>query len=247
MPSVDVVVPVYNEEKALPRSIPLLHRFLSSDAFPYDWRIVIADNASIDGTRAVAERLARELAGVQYLYIPVKGRGYALKQAWGQSTMEIVSYMDADLSTHLSAFPPLIQAIAEEGFDIAAGSRLAPRARVKRSLHRRVLTRGYNLLIRGLFATRFSDAQCGFKAARATVARRLIPLIEDNGWFFDTELLILAEKRGYRVKDVPVIWDEDKDTRVNVPLTIVEDLLGLARLRRKRPWRRGEEERAEPP
>ena len=151
--------------------------------------------------------------------------------------MEIVSYMDVDLSTGLEAFPLLIAAIAEEGYDLAVGSRLMADSRVKRSLGRRLLTRGYKLIIKAMFQTRFSDAQCGFKAARTEVARRLMPLIEDNNWFFDTELLILAEKGGYRVKDVPVAWVEDFDTRVNVPKTIAEDLRGLARMRLRRPWR----------
>ena len=151
--------------------------------------------------------------------------------------MDIVSYMDVDLSTGLDAFPPLIAAIAEERYDLAVGSRLLAQSRVRRSLQRRILTRGYRTIIKALFWTRFDDAQCGFKAVRADVARRLIPLIEDNNWFFDTEMLILAEKAGYRVKDIPVAWVEDLDTRVDVPKTVTEDLMGLARMRLRRPWR----------
>jgi len=235
--SVDVVVPVYNEEEALPRSIPVLREFLAGEAFPYEWRIVIADNASVDGTPEASRRLAEQFPGeVVYVRIEEKGRGRALKRTWSDSPMEIVSYMDVDLSTGLEAFPLLISAIAEEGYALAVGSRLLPDSRVNRSLGRRALTRGYSLIIKAMLWTRFSDAQCGFKAARADVARLLIPLIEDNNWFFDTEMLILAEKAGYRVKDVPVAWVEDFDTRVNVPKTISEDLLGLARMRLRRPW-----------
>ena len=246
MTGVDVVVPVYNEEQALPRSIPLLRELLAGEEFPYEWRIVIADNASIDGTPEVSRRLAEQFPGeVVYVRIEEKGRGRALKRTWSESPMEIVSYMDVDLSTGLEAFPALIGAIAEGGYELAAGSRLMAGSRVKRSLKRRLLTRGYSLIIKTLFRTRFSDAQCGFKAVRADVARVLIPLIEDNNWFFDTEMLILAEKAGYRVKDVPVAWVEDMDTRVNVPKTIGEDLRGLTRMRRRRPWlkvRRGGED-----
>lgn len=237
MTSVDVVVPVYNEEEALPRSIPVLREFLASEAFPYEWRIVIADNASVDGTPEASRRLAEQFPGeIVYVRIEEKGRGRALKRTWSDSPMEIVSYMDADLSTGLEAFPLLISAIAEEGYALAVGSRLLPDSRVNRSLGRRALTRGYSLIIKAMLWTRFSDAQCGFKAARADVARLLIPVIEDNNWFFDTEMLILAEKAGYRVKDVPVAWVEDVDTRVNVPKTVSEDLLGLARMRLRRPW-----------
>ena len=239
MTSVDVVVPVYNEERALPQTIPVLRAFLAGPSFPYDWRIVIADNASVDATPNVAQRIASESGGqVEYVRIEAKGRGRALKHTWLASPMEIVSYMDVDLSTGLEAFPALIAAIAEEGYDLAVGSRLAPGSQVKRSPRRRALTRGYNLLIKMMFRTRFGDAQCGFKAVSRQAAQRVVPLIEDNNWFFDTELLILAEKLGYRVKDVPVSWLEDLDTRVNIPSTIVEDLRGLLRLLRQRPWRR---------
>jgi len=235
--TVDVVVPVYNEEYALPRTIPKLRDFLSEPGFPYSWRIVIADNASVDSTPEVGRRLADEYGDqVEYVRIEAKGRGRALKRTWLESPMEIVSYMDVDLSTDLEAFPALIGAIAEEGYDVAVGSRLAPKSRVKRSLGRRVLTRGYNLLIKATFSTRFSDAQCGFKAVSRQAAQRVVPLIEDNNWFFDTELLILAEKLGYRVKDVPVAWVEERDPRVKIAGTITEDLQGLLRLRLRRPW-----------
>jgi len=237
--SVDVVVPVYNEERALPQSIPVLQKFLSEPAFPHAWRIVIADNASIDGTPAVGARLAAESGSqVEYVRIERKGRGFALKQTWLGSPMDIVSYMDVDLSTGLGAFPALIEAIASGGYDVAIGSRLATGSKIKRSLKRRILTRGYNTIIKAMFGTRFSDAQCGFKAVSQKAAQRIVPLIEDNNWFFDTELLILAEKLGYRVKDIPVEWVEDMDTRVKIAATVTEDFRGLVRLRRGRPWRR---------
>ncbi len=238
MTTVDVVVPVYNEERALPQSIPVLRDFLAGPDFPFEWRIVIADNASIDNTPAVGQDLAGANSGkVEYVRIERKGRGFALKQTWLASPMDIVSYMDVDLSTGLEAFPALIGAIANDGYHVAVGSRLAAASQITRSLKRRVLTRGYNALIRATFRTRFSDAQCGFKAVSREAAHRIVPLIEDNNWFFDTELLILAEKTGYQVKDVPVRWVEDMDTRVKIAATVTEDLRGLLRLRTGRPWR----------
>ena len=195
MTTVDIVIPVYNEEQALPRTIPTLRDFLSEPAFPYSWRIVIADNASVDGTPDVGRKLADEHGDdVEYVRIERKGRGRALKQTWLASPMDIVSYMDVDLSTGLEAFPPLIGAIAEGEYDLAIGSRLAPGSQVQRSLQREVLSRGYNLIIKATFFSRFSDAQCGFKAVSRRAAQRILPLIEDTNWFFDTELLILAEK-----------------------------------------------------
>lgn len=238
MTTVDVVVPVYNEERALPESIPTLQEFLESPKFPYEWQIIIGDNASIDNTPEVSRKLEEQSNGqIRYVRIERKGRGYALKQIWGASEADIVSYMDVDLSTGLEAFPKLIGGIAEKGYDVAIGSRLAGKSNVTRSLKRRVLTRGYNSIIKGMFWTRFSDAQCGFKAVRTSVFKRILPLIEDNNWFFDTELLILAEKMGHRVYDVPVRWVEDTDTRVKIAATVTEDLKGLMRLRVNRPWR----------
>jgi glycosyltransferase involved in cell wall biosynthesis len=237
MSTVDVVIPVYNEEKALPGTIPVLRRFLGSDAFPYDWRVVIADNASVDDTPDVGRHLAQASAGeVEYVRIERKGRGYALKQTWGQGTADVMAYMDVDLSTGLDAFPALVRAVAEDGYGVATGSRLMARSKVTRSLRRTVLSRGYNLIIKAMMQTRFSDAQCGFKAISREVAQRLLPLIEDNNWFFDTELLVLAEKAGYRIKDLPVEWVEDQDTRVKIGATIGEDLKGLWRMRTGKPW-----------
>ncbi|MCH8050958.1 MAG: glycosyltransferase family 2 protein [Chloroflexi bacterium] len=238
MTRVDVVIPVYNEERALPQSIPELRAFLAGADFPYDWRIRIADNASIDDTPAVSRELEKQFPGeVEYVRIERKGRGFALKQVWGEGDAEVRTYMDVDLSTGLEAFPALTKAVAEDGYGVAIGSRLMKGARVTRSLKRRILTSGYNTMIKGMFFTRFSDAQCGFKAISREVAERVLPRIENNNWFFDTELLILAEKMGYRIKDVPVRWVEDTDTRVKIGGTIMEDVRGLVRMRRERPWR----------
>ena len=238
MTRVDVVIPVYNEERALPQSIPELRAFLAGADFPYDWRIRIADNASIDNTPAVSRELEKQFPGeVEYVRIERKGRGFALKQVWGEGDAEVRTYMDVDLSTGLEAFPALTKAVAEDGYGVAIGSRLMKGARVTRSLKRRILTSGYNTMIKGMFFTRFSDAQCGFKAISREVAERVLPRIENNNWFFDTELLILAEKMGYRIKDVPVRWVEDTDTRVKIGGTIMEDVRGLIRMRRERPWR----------
>ncbi len=234
MASVEVVIPVYNEEHVLAQSVETLRRFLA-DNLPHSWRIVVADNASTDGTLAVAERLAQEHEKeVAPLHIPQKGRGRALRAAWLGSEADVLAYMDVDLSTDLAAFPPLVAAIVDEGYDVAIGSRLAKGAQTTRSFRREFISRCYNLLIKALFFTRFADAQCGFKAISRQAAQELVPLIENEEWFFDTELLILADKGGYRVKEIPARWTEDPDTRVNIKSTVMEDLRGLARMRRRR-------------
>ncbi|MEX2237559.1 MAG: dolichyl-phosphate beta-glucosyltransferase [Dehalococcoidia bacterium] len=233
MPRLDVVIPVYNEERALPAAIERLSAHL--DGYKHDWRIVIADNASIDRTADVAARLAKA-ERVEYVRIPRKGRGGALKQVWLASDADILSYMDVDLSTDLHALPDLIGAIVVEGYDLATGSRNMRGSKLHRSLGRRALTWTYNHLLRAFLGVGFSDAQCGFKAISREAAQALLSDIEDNNWFFDTELLVIAEKAGYRVKDIPVTWIEDKDSRVNIPATIAEDLRGMWRLRRGKPW-----------
>lgn len=231
MASVDIVIPVYNEEHVLARSVSTLRAFLR-DNLAHTWRVVVADNASTDGTLRVAQALAEQYPGeVAIVNLPQKGRGRALRAAWLGSEADVLAYMDVDLSTELSALPPLVDAIAVGGYDVAIGSRLARGAQTTRSLRREVISRVYNLLIKAVHFTRFSDAQCGFKAISRQAARELVPLVKSEEWFFDTELLILAEKGGYRIKDIPVRWVEDPDTRVKIASTVSEDIRGLLRLR----------------
>ena len=230
VPVVDVVIPVYNEERDLGPSVRRLHAYLTNE-FRFSSVITIVDNASRDGTLAVAEGLARELAGVRVIHLDQKGRGRALRAAWLRSEAEVVAYMDVDLSTDLKALLPLVAPLISGHSDVAIGSRLAHGARVKRGPKREIISRGYMLILRLALGASFSDAQCGFKAVRATVARQLVPRIEDETWFFDTELLILAKRAGMRVHEVPVDWTDDLDSRVAILRTALDDLRGVARLR----------------
>jgi glycosyltransferase involved in cell wall biosynthesis len=228
-PQVEIVVPVYNEEHVLRRSIERLHRFLG-DGFPFTWRIVIADNASTDGTLAAARRLAYELPDVQVLHLPEKGRGRALRAAWSATDAEVAAYMDVDLSTDLRALLPLVAPLLSGHSEVAIGTRLAPGSRVQRGAKRELISRAYNRILHTVLRARFSDAQCGFKAARTDALHNLLPAIRDEAWFFDTELLVLAQRRGMRVHEVPVDWVDDPDSRVEVVPTAIEDLRGVARL-----------------
>jgi len=229
--TVDIVVPVYNEERVLRRNIETLRSFLLETNFPYRWQVVIADNASRDRTLEVARELAAEYPEVRVLHLNQKGRGRALRAAWLGSEADVVCYMDVDLSTNLRALEPLIRAVAEEGYDLAIGSRLMPASRTTRSLKREVISRAYNLLIKLMFFNRFSDAQCGFKAISRRAVQALVPLVRDQSWFFDSELLLLAEHFGYKIKEIPVEWVEDLDSRVNILKTAWADVLGLIRVR----------------
>lgn len=229
---VDIVVPVHNEAETLRASILRLHDFLRS-SFPLSWQITIADNASTDTTCDLARGLADELVGVRVLHLEEKGRGRALRAAWLASESPVVAYMDVDLSTELEALLPLVAPLVSGHSDLAIGSRLAHGARVVRGPKREVISRGYNLLLKVTLRSGFSDAQCGFKAIRSEVARELLPLVEDEAWFFDTELLVVAEHNGLRIHEVPVDWVDDADSRVDVVRTATSDLQGILRMVRR--------------
>jgi glycosyltransferase involved in cell wall biosynthesis len=222
---------VFNGAARLAASVAQIRRFLNEQC-PWDSEILIVENGSTDGTWEIAKTLATTYANVEVMHLEQRGRGRALKHAWQASHADVLAYMDVDLSTDLSAFPSLIQVLAEGNYDLAIGSRLLEASQTRRSLKRELISRAYNRLVRQVFQTRFSDAQCGFKGIRNSVARELLPLVADNGWFFDTELLVLSEKLGYRIRDIPVRWVENPDSRVKLFHTIVGDLRGLIRLRR---------------
>jgi putative flippase GtrA len=231
VPVLDVVVPVYNEEAALTDSVHRLHRHLR-DTFPYPVRITIADNASVDDTPRIAAELADELADVRVVRLEQKGRGRALHQVWSDSDAAVLAYMDVDLSTDLAALAPLVAPLISGHSDLAIGTRLSRGSRVVRGAKREIISRCYNFILRSTLAARFSDAQCGFKAIRADVAHRLLPHVADTGWFFDTELLVLAERSGLRIHEVPVDWVDDPDSRVDIVATAAADLKGVGRLLR---------------
>jgi len=228
-PDVEIVVPVYNERLAVEASVRRLHGFLTA-TFPFSWRIVIADNASTDDTLAIARRLSYELRGVEVLHLPAKGRGRALRAAWSASDAGAVAYMDVDLSTDLAGLLPLVAPLLSGHSDLAIGTRLGRGARVERCRRRELISRAYNRLLRLVLRARFSDAQCGFKALRADAVTELLSDVRDEEWFFDTELLVLAQRRGLRIHEVPVDWVEDTDSRVDVVRTALADLRGVARL-----------------
>jgi putative flippase GtrA len=227
----DIVIPVFDEERDLPGSVRRLHHFLATEV-PYPARITVADNASTDGTLAVARQLARELPDVDVIHLDAKGRGGALQEAWMSSTASVVAYMDVDLSTDLTALMPLVAPLISGHSDVAIGSRLSASSRVVRGPKREFISRSYNLILRGALGARFSDAQCGFKAVRADVAHQLLPLVADTGWFFDTELLVIADRAGLRIHEVPVDWIDDPDSRVDVLHTAINDLKGCWRVGR---------------
>ncbi|WP_395310552.1 glycosyltransferase [Mycobacterium sp. AMU20-3851] len=230
-PVVDIVVPVFNEQAALENSVRRLHRHLQ-ESFTFAVRITIADNASTDDTPRIAAELAAELAEVRVVRLEEKGRGRALHAVWSASDAPVLAYMDVDLSTDLAALAPLLASLISGHSDLAIGTRLNQSSRVVRGAKREFISRCYNLILKSTLHARFSDAQCGFKAIRSDVARELLPYVADTGWFFDTELLVLAERSGLRIHEVPVDWVDDPDSRVDIVATAKADLLGIGRLLR---------------
>jgi 4-amino-4-deoxy-L-arabinose transferase-like glycosyltransferase len=228
-PVVDVVLPVYNEVAALSAAVGRLRDYLD-ERLSWTWCITVADNASTDGSWEKAKQLAAVMPEVRVVHLDAKGRGRALRTAWSTSDAAVVCYMDLDLSTDLEAMSPLLAPIVEGRSDISIGSRLVAGSRVTRSFKRELLSRTYNRLLHMVFRNRFKDAQCGFKALRSEIARRLLPEIRDNSWFFDTELLLLAERNGMQITEIPVDWVDDPDSRVAILPTVLGDLWGIARM-----------------
>lgn len=238
--SLNVVLPVYNEESELEGSVSRLKVYLDTLSRKYLWKITIVDNASTDNTMQIALGIARKDKRVVALHLDLKGRGRAVKHAWTASFDEILAYMDIDLSTDLTHFESLLQSL-ERGFDIAVGSRNLKNSRVSnRHWLRTITSKGYIFLIKMFFFVHFSDAQCGFKVVSRKVVTSLLPLVSDDEWFFDTELLILAEKLGYKIYEEPVTWIDNPGSTVRVMKTAAGDLEGLWRLFVQRPWRRYE-------
>lgn len=230
--TLDVVIPVLNEARALADSVNVLAAFLSNNLNDYEWAVVVADNGSTDATPSICQSLSEQDSRVRHVRLEQRGRGRALKRAWAESNADIVAYMDVDLSTDLSVLPQTIAAVDGEGYDIAIGSRLKRGAQViGRSFKRELISRSYSLIFRAMFLAGFQDAQCGFKAVSRRAADDVAPLVVDNGWFFDTEMLLIAEKNGYRIKEIPVKWTDDPDSRVKIISTAWEDIKGLLRLR----------------
>jgi glycosyltransferase involved in cell wall biosynthesis len=236
-----IVVPAHNEELVIERNVRALHDFCSKNLSIHDWNVLIASNGSTDATAAIGARLSQELPRVAIVDFPEGGRGRTLRRVWGESDADVLVYMDADLSTDLEALPKLLAALAGGMGDIAIGSRFAKGAKVDRSLTREITSRGYRALVRLLLGLRASDAQCGFKGVRREAFAQLAPKLLDNNWFFDTELLLHAERNGMRVVEVPVSWVEDRvkgrKSTVRLMRTILDNIKTVIAFGFREGWR----------
>jgi len=237
-PVLALILPIYNEEADLSGSVGTLREYASKELGAYDWRIIIGDNGSDDHSSEIYAVLEKDDSRVSHVRLEQKGRGRMLKKIWLEEPFDVSLYMDVDLSTRLSHIKPCVDAIAFSKFDIASGSRMKSGAKViGRPLKREITSRGYIYLLKALAWSKLSDYQCGFKAISKKAALTLLPLVEDVTWFFDSELLLLAEKAGFKIFEEPVYWKDDPGSTVNVVTTAVDDLKGLGRVMRKRPWK----------
>lgn len=228
---IEVNLPVLNEEKVLRKSVETLRKFLHDKMNEYECTIVIVDNGSNDKTNKICKQLKKEYNDVDFIRLEQRGRGRALRRAWMQSKADICSYMDVDLSTDLKAFPQLIDAIAKKGYDISTGSRLMKGAKIKRSIKREILSRGYVFLLKLFLGIAFRDAQCGFKAVNRRVITEVVPHVLDQEWFFDSELLFKCQRQGFKIKEIPIKWVEDPDSRVKFYKTIKNYILSILRIK----------------
>lgn len=232
---VEVALPIYNEEQELEKNTLILHNYLKQ-IYHNDFIITIADNASTDSSPQIANKLVLKYPNIRYFVLPEKGRGRAIKKVWLNSNAKVMAYMDIDLSTKLESFPKIVNAILKDGYDLAVGSRLLLRSKIyKRPIYREILSRGLNIIIKIMFYTKFSDAQCGFKALSGK-RKKMLSLIKDDKWFFDSELLIVAEKSNLKIYEEPVVWVDNPGSTVRVIGTVTGDFLGLLRLFFTRPW-----------
>ena len=228
--NVDIIVPVYNEQEILTATIrKLVDTFKPEQEFIY--RIIIADNGSTDNTLKIAKELAKRFSNVKYLHTPIKGRGYVLRLGWSKSNADILCYIDADLSTNPQYLKEMIKKMVNEGFEIATCSKHLKNSKTTRSLIRKILSLGYCFIVRTMFNSKISDFQGGCKAITKSTIKKLLPLVRDNNWFFDTELLILGEKLNHKILEYPIICIDKRRGKVKILSTIYTFIIKIIELK----------------
>ena len=225
---INIILPVYNEELVLEKNISILKDYLAYNLSSYNWQIIIVDNNSQDQTAQISQELAKQ-EKIKYFFIPQKGRGLALRRAFLENLGDYYIYMDTDLATELSALPDLIKYLAEEKYDLVTGSRFLPQSKITRSLLREIISHGYIFMAKIILSTKLSDLQCGFKGLNQAIVRNIIPQTKDNEWFFDTEMMILAERNGYKIKEIPITWVETRNTNRKSKVELIKSIWQFVR------------------
>jgi glycosyltransferase involved in cell wall biosynthesis len=231
----DIALPVYNEEATLKFQVRRLDDYLNTLNFDeHEFRILISDNGSLDQTKQVAEILANEIQRVSLIVVGEKGVGLALRKAWENSDADVVGYMDLDLSTDITHLNEVIAIFTQDNCDVLNASRLLPLSEVSNRKKIRSLTsRGLNILIRSIFKTNLSDAMCGFKfVKRSTLESAIKCGATSNGWFFVAQLLLVAEMTGLRVREIPISWVDDGNSKVKIVQLIKQYIFEIFKLRK---------------
>ena len=223
---VEICLPIYNEEKILEKNVNTLINYCLEKNFGFDWKIVIVINGSKDGSLKISQSLKEKFpALIDYVNFEDPGRGQALKKYWGKSEADIVTYMDIDLAVSLNHLDDLIWQIIEDQTDLTIGSRLLPESKIKRSFIRELSSQTYNFLSRVILGHNFSDMQCGFKAIRKKSLEKIIEHLQEQKWFFDTELILFAKQNGLRIKELPVDWSENRYDERKSKVNLLKDSL----------------------
>lgn len=229
-PHVLLVIPIYNEEKIIENTVRETIKYLNENT-KYSYILVVADNASTDSSPEIVKNLQKEIPFLEYVRLPKKGRGLALHTVWKDFNAEVVAYMDADLSSPLTSLPNIIDPILNNESDVTFGSRLLPPGQaINRKGKRELTSQGYNFLLQFILGATFKDAQCGFKAISKEKFNQVEEEIKNQNWFYDTELLLISQYKGLRLKEVPITWVDDPDSSVKVFKTIVENLKEMGRV-----------------
>jgi uncharacterized membrane protein YbhN (UPF0104 family) len=210
---VSVVLPAYNEANRIEDTVKVVKDTL--EKLDYGYEIIIAEDGSTDGTDEIAKRLSSRDPRIVHLHSDNRlGRGKALTNAMEIAKGDVVVYLDVDLSTDMDHLKELIDAVAKEGYDIATGSRLLKDSQTERPFKRDFASKVYNFLVRLMLGSKLRDHQCGFKAFKRSSVLKLLRDVKDNHWFWDTEVLVLAQRKGLRVKEIPVKWKQSGETKV---------------------------------
>ena len=225
-----IIIPTHNDEKIISKNIAYIDSYIKKNFTELkNYKIAVIENGSCDNTKIICKRLSKKYSNISFSYLIKKGRGGALRYAMKKNKADIYCYMDSDLSTNLSCFKNLIENM--QSYDILIGTRYHPSSKIKRGFRRLFLSKIYNKLVQLFFKVRFSDFQCGFKAFNKKVIKNLLPQIQDNSWFFDTEFLIIAYKNNYKIYELPIIWKESSNSSVKIFRDSIYHLIKLFELR----------------
>ncbi|MBI4652910.1 glycosyltransferase [Candidatus Kuenenbacteria bacterium] len=233
---IEFCVPVHNEEKILKNNILKLLNYCHNQNFNFDWKIVLINNGSQDNSEKICQELFNQYSQkIKIENIKQSGKGRALKFYWQKSKADIVIYMDIDLAVSLDNIPNLIEPIVQENYDLIIGSRLLSDSKIKRSFIRELSSQTYNFLSKIILGHYFSDLQCGFKAIKVDVFKKIAPYIQNNKWFFDTELIVFANYFKYKIKEIPIEWQEnrydERKSKVNLVKDSLKFLINLIKLK----------------